>query len=155
MTTMEKKIFVPRGIRNNNPLNIRIGNNWAGKKTPNTDGTFEQFVSLDYGIRAALIILNNYMFKFNLKTIRSIISRWAPRSENNTERYIEYVSCRMDYDANKELSFTYKQMCDLVLAMARMECGCEITKDDFRAGWNLAAFVFAEHRHREQAGAQV
>ena len=86
MTIMKKKEFLPRGIRNNNPLNIRIGNNWAGEKTPNTDGTFEQFVSMAYGIRAALIIIHNYMYKYKLTTIEKIISRWAPRFENKTRQ---------------------------------------------------------------------
>ena len=36
---------LPRGYRNNNPLNIRINsaNNWAGKVSPNNDGNFAQF----------------------------------------------------------------------------------------------------------------
>ena len=41
---------LPRGYRNNNPLNIRYvaGNNWKGKVYPNTDrnNTFEQFVNI-------------------------------------------------------------------------------------------------------------
>ena len=36
---IEKK--VPRGIRNNNPLNIRKGNNWQGERHPQTDPAFE------------------------------------------------------------------------------------------------------------------
>ncbi len=128
---------LPRGIRNNNPLNIRIGNNWLGEKVPNTDGTFEQFVSMPYGIRAALKIIYNYMTKYNLKTIAKIISRWAPRNENNTARYIKYVSKRMDTDPNEELYFTYTEMRNLLLAMAKIECGYEIATEAFREGWDL------------------
>ena len=38
---------LPRGYRNNNPLNIRYSRNntWIGKVTPNTDGAFEQLLS--------------------------------------------------------------------------------------------------------------
>jgi hypothetical protein len=43
----KKKIDSPRGIRNNNPLNIRIGNDWQGERKPNTDGAFEQFAPSD------------------------------------------------------------------------------------------------------------
>lgn len=46
--------MLPRGIRNNNPLNIKIGNDWKGE-VPNTDGTFEQFESMEYGLRAELL----------------------------------------------------------------------------------------------------
>ena len=56
---MEKKL--PRGIRNNNPLNIRKGNNWKGEVSSSTDGEFEQFVSMQMGIRAGFKILKNYM----------------------------------------------------------------------------------------------
>ena len=36
-----KKTSQARGIRNNNPLNIRVGNDWQGERKPNTDGAFE------------------------------------------------------------------------------------------------------------------
>lgn len=134
---MEKKEkSLPRGIRNNNPLNIRIGDSvWIGEKVPNTDGTFEQFVSMPYGIRAALKIIYKYMTKYNLKTIEKIISRWAPRTENKTQSYIKYVAERMDKDPNEELYFTYTDMRELVLAMAKIECGIEISPFAFMEGW--------------------
>lgn len=128
---------LPRGIRNNNPLNIRIGNNWLGEKVPNTDGTFEQFELMPYGIRAALKIIYNYMYKYKLNTIRKIIERWAPRSENKTEEYIKYVSERMVCDPDDELYFMYSEMRNLILAMAKIECGCEIAPEAFREGWDL------------------
>mgnify|MGYP007032335315 CR=1 FL=1 len=37
---------LPRGIRNNNPLNIRIGNVWLGEVQSPDDPEFEQFVSM-------------------------------------------------------------------------------------------------------------
>ena len=43
---------IPRGIRNNNPLNIRIGNQWLGERANPNDPAFEQFVAMEYGIRA-------------------------------------------------------------------------------------------------------
>ena len=47
-----------RGYRNNNPLNIRIDkkNPWLGRVIPNTDGEFEQFTSMAYGYRAAMVL---------------------------------------------------------------------------------------------------
>lgn len=59
--TIKKNVIIPRGIRNNNPLNIKIGNNWLGEVTDPTDPIFEQFVSMKYGLRAAFIILRRYI----------------------------------------------------------------------------------------------
>ena len=86
---------LPRGYRNNNPLNIRFSNwnGWKGKVLPNTDknNTFEQFISLPYGYRAALITMRNYIKKYGCNTVEKIISRWAPENENNTRAYIQHV----------------------------------------------------------------
>ena len=54
---------------------------------------FCQFKSLEYGWRAAFYLLTRtYYHKYRLYTIRTIIRRWAPSSENNTEAYIANVS---------------------------------------------------------------
>ena len=43
-----------RGIRNNNPLNIRrSADNWQGAREEQTDQSFVQFKSMAYGYRAA------------------------------------------------------------------------------------------------------
>lgn len=92
----------PRGIRNNNPLNIRENHNvdydWEGESLFDSDGEFEEFIEPVYGIRAAARILKNYKNKRNLTTISQIITRWAPPKndagefENDTQAYIESVS---------------------------------------------------------------
>lgn len=83
---------LPRGYRNNNPLNIRISSNkWKGKLNPSGDSAFEQFVTMPYGYRAALVTMRNYISKYGLNTISQIISRWAPANENNTLGYIQHV----------------------------------------------------------------
>ena len=86
--------MLPRGIRNNNPLNIRRGKDqWQGLRAQQTDASFCQFESLEYGWRAAFYLLTRtYYHKYRLYTIRTIIRRWAPSSENNTEAYIAYVA---------------------------------------------------------------
>ena len=85
---------IPRGIRNNNPLNIRrTGDNWRGMAEVQTDRAFVQFKSLEYGWRAAFRLLTKtYFARYHLQTIRAIVSRWAPESENNTKAYIQNVS---------------------------------------------------------------
>lgn len=84
----------PRGLRNNNPLNIRrTTTKWLGLAPTQTDPEFCQFQTLDYGWRAAFRLLtHSYFEKYGLDTIRKIISRWAPPSENNTAAYITSVS---------------------------------------------------------------
>ncbi|KAA1194918.1 MULTISPECIES: structural protein [Photorhabdus] len=82
-----------RGIRNNNPGNIRWGDDWQGlvPESQRTDKSFCQFISPEYGIRAMIKILHNYNRKYNLKTVGGIISRWAPPNENNTDGYVNRV----------------------------------------------------------------
>ena len=84
----------PRGLRNNNPLNIRrTAAQWQGLMLTQTDPEFCQFKSLEYGWRAAFRLLTHtYFAKYRLDTIRKIVSRWAPSSENNTATYIATVS---------------------------------------------------------------
>ena len=86
--------MLPRGIRNNNPLNIRrTADRWKGLMLTQTDREFFQFQSLEYGWRAAIRILTvTYYGKYRLETIRKIVSRWAPPTENNTAAYISTVS---------------------------------------------------------------
>jgi hypothetical protein len=84
----------PRGVRNNNPGNIRRGDDWKGllPTAQRTDKSFCQFISPEYGIRAMVIILRNYQRKHGLNTVSGIINRWAPASENDTQAYINSVA---------------------------------------------------------------
>ncbi|EAW5858786.1 structural protein [Salmonella enterica] len=84
----------PRGIRNNNPGNIRWGDDWKGlvPKSQRTDKDFCQFITPEYGIRAMIVILRNYQRKHGLNTITGIINRWAPTNENNTQACIDSVA---------------------------------------------------------------
>lgn len=113
----------PRGIRNNNPLNIRIGNTWLGE-TPNpTDSEFEQFCAVQYGLRAGFVILRRYIRRYGRNTIAKIINAWAPSSENNTQAYIDAVCKRTGIPQDTILSYEdEQQMVALVEAMAFVEC---------------------------------
>ena len=81
----------PRGIRNNNPGNIRRSKiKWLGKVESGTDDAFEQFVSPEMGIRAiARDLMSGY--KRGHDTVREIVTEWAPPVENNTRVYIAAV----------------------------------------------------------------
>ena len=83
---------LPRGLRNNNPGNIKRNSDvFQGEKT-SSDKEFKQFKSMAYGYRAIFKILSNYYRNYKLDTIRKIIGRWAPENENNTNAYIKAVS---------------------------------------------------------------
>ena len=86
--------MITRGIRNNNPFNIKISNsNWKGKIKVafNTDGVFEQFESMKYGLRAGVVLLRNYQKKHNIYSIKDFISRFAPSNENDVKVYVIFV----------------------------------------------------------------
>ena len=85
---------IPRGSRNNNPLNIRRSKDkWKGMRAVQSDAQFCQFESLEWGWRAAFWLLTRtYYHKYRLFTIRAIVTKWAPAIENNTKAYIANVS---------------------------------------------------------------
>ena len=81
-----------RGFRNNNPMNLKEGNNWDGETTENRDPVFEEFESPEWGIRAGGKLLLNYQRIYGLSTIAELINRFAPTNENNTQSYIDHVA---------------------------------------------------------------
>lgn len=131
---------LPRGIRNNNPLNIRKGDNWMGLVAVSTDKAFCQFISMRWGLRAAVMIIKKYMTKYECDTIRKIINRWAPPSENNTVSYVDTVCRRTCLKPNEKLKFTDKaSLCSIILAMSYVENGGQyITFKDVLDGYALA-----------------
>lgn len=130
---------IPRGIRNNNPLNIRIGNVWLGEEFRPTDPEFEQFVAMEYGLRAGFVLLRRYIRHYHKDTIRAIISTWAPSSENNTEAYIQRVASSMNLDADTPLRYEdEKTMCQLVAAMCQVECGQKVDSAKIEKGYKMA-----------------
>ena len=85
------KKSLPRGIRNHNPGNIKLGTAWDGLSDEQNDDVFCQFKEPVWGLRALVRILLTYRFNYDIKTIEKIIHRWAPPIENDTENYIKYV----------------------------------------------------------------
>lgn len=96
-----------RGIINNNPLNIRRGSRWIGLKSIQLDKSFCQFESDIYGIRAALVCLRTYHYKYRCNTLREVISRWAPASDgNNVNNYIYLI--QMHFKATLSIDDVYR-----------------------------------------------
>lgn len=108
-----------RGIRNNNPGNIRKGAiEWEGLSENQTDPAFCVFDDMRFGVRALIKVLRTYYFKYHLGTIREIIGRWAPPEENDTEAYARAVCtyCRRTMD--EELPLDKHDMLFVMLAEA-------------------------------------
>lgn len=119
---------LPRGYRNNNPLNIRYSsaNRWKGKVLPNKDAnnTFEQFCSMEYGYRAALYLIRRYIKDYKCNTISKIIGKWAPENENDTQKYIDDVCRITGYKAHTIVSANdATQLCNIAYAMSIIENG--------------------------------
>lgn len=130
--------IVPRGIRNNNPLNIRIGNTWLGERDKPTDQDFEEFVTIEYGLRAAFLILRRYIRRYGKNTVTKIVSTWAPSSENNTLKYIDTVCHRTGLEPTQPIAYEDKvTMCKLVAAMAFVECGQPIDEKKIEKAFNM------------------
>lgn len=137
-----------RGLRNNNPLNIKKSDKvfWLGEVVPGRDETFSQFETMGLGCRAALKLLRAYHHKYGCTTIRQIIRRWAPEGENQVEAYIKTVSRLTGIAPTTPLPPMKEESrivwCDLVVAMASVECGLDQNGREQMAmsvdiGWRL------------------
>ena len=144
---MSNEVKLPRGLRNNNPLNIRrSGDKWQGLRVLQEDREFFQFSEMKWGWRAAFRLLcHTYYGKYKLRTIRAIITRWAPPKENNTEAYIRCVTDRIGIGPDKELGDPQThptQWMMIGIAMAIVENGT--TNLDYLSmlkGWEIAGFA--------------
>jgi len=135
-----KKFRSSRGWRNNNPLNIRRGENWVGLVEKPTDRQFCQFISMAMGYRAAYLVLKSYYRYFNQKgmvcSIENIIKRWAPPKENDTEGYICRVEGMLCFGREMPIYPGLSAVQDervgrLMAAMTCVECGCEPNDLDY------------------------
>lgn len=120
-----------RGIRNNNPGNLIITSNaWTGKLPvkQNTDGKFEQFTSMEYGIRAMLKDVIHDINK-GKNTVRKLISEYAPPSENNTAQYIKDVCQSIGTTADAKITVINATFLTLISkAIIKKENGTDANK---------------------------
>lgn len=95
----------PRGIRNNNPGNIRAGVGYDGENGVD-DAGFATFDTPDHGIQALSTLLDAYSTNHGLNTVGGIIGRYAPTNENDTNRYAATVSSQMGVTPDQQLDLT-------------------------------------------------
>lgn len=129
-----------KGIRLNNPGNIEKGLNWSGLADVQNDSRFCTFTTPEYGIRAICKILGNYQTKHKISTIRGIINRWAPPSENKTDKYAENVSEWSGFGIEDILDLKDRgTLLELTKAISQQECGVVPWSDEvYSKGVNLA-----------------
>lgn len=114
---------LPVGIQNNNPLNLIYTDKSKWKGLAGHNGRFCVFVSMPYGLRAAILNLRSYN-KYGVCTLKAIVSRWAPPVENNTTGYIRRVCQETGWaDSYKPNLYDEKDLHTLLRAMALVECG--------------------------------
>lgn len=124
---MTYRATLPRGVRNNNPLNIRESEGdstkWQGEHAINLDKAFEEFKHPVYGFRAGARILRSYN-RQGFVTLSQMINRFAPDTENDTPLYIKQVSKWTGIKPNQTVDVNNtEQMASLLHAMSRKEVG--------------------------------
>ncbi len=118
-------LLLPRGIRNNNPGNIRLSSTkWQGQKPLQQDASFVEFIEPVYGLRALMKLLITYYAKFQLDTVESIINRYAPPHENATDAYIHAVAKALKVGRCEKINVLGKKtLITLAKAITRHENG--------------------------------
>ena len=121
-----------RGIANCNPGNIRRSRvRYRGECHPSTDEAFKQFESMEWGYRAMFVLLHTYALKHGCNTLRKIINRYAPPSENHTENYIRRVAHATHLAPDEKISTIDKGvMTAIVAAMSEVENGVKADMED-------------------------
>jgi len=129
--------MTPRGLRNNNPLNIRHNADVFQGETKGNDKSFKTFSTMPYGYRAAFVTLATYLSR-GCNTIEKIISRWAPPNENDTQAYIRTVVKYSGVAADEVLTAASGDKYILIMsAMSFVENGVNADINQIKAGFAL------------------
>jgi hypothetical protein len=128
-----------RGERNNNPGNVeRNKTQWKGMSPDqSSDPRFVVFTSAVWGIRALAKIMLTYSTVYpqdspqDIDTVREIVNRWAPPSENDTGAYVKDVCAHVGVQPGDVIDVTDEPtMCKLVKAIIDHENGRCVYDDD-------------------------
>ena len=97
------------GFKNNNPGNINYyGTKWqgaTGKTVKTADGQNNiEFQNMAYGLRAMLVILNNYL-KQGIENIHDIVIRWVGKDSPDVIKESQYIA--KTYFDNKAIEDDY------------------------------------------------
>lgn len=135
-----------RGLRNNNPGNLRMTDiAWKGKvpRAENKDGAFEQFRDYQgvpgyvWGLRAMFMDVRGDITKDGKNTLRKLIEEYAPAIENKTDSYILAVGKEVGLQPDAPIQPAH--YLPLLKAMVRVENGEQPYPDAvIRQAMNLA-----------------
>lgn len=122
-----------RGIRNNNPGNIRVSKDqWEGMT--GDDGAFVTFDSPESGVRALGKNLLSYG-RQGYDSIEKIINRWAPPNENDTQAYIDSVVAATGIPATQSLDLSDPDtLSSLAQAISLHETGSRYDPEVYQQG---------------------
>ena len=122
-----------RGIRNNNPGNIRVSKDqWEGMT--GDDGAFVTFDSPESGVRALGKNLLSYG-RQGYDSIEKIINRWAPPNENDTQAYIDSVVSATGIPATQSLDLSDPDtLSSLAQAISFHETGSRYDPEVYQKG---------------------
>lgn len=122
-----------RGIRNNNPGNIRVSKDqWEGMT--GDDGAFVTFDSPESGVRALGKNLLSYG-RQGYDSIEKIINRWAPPNENDTQAYINSVVAATGIPATQSLDLSDPDtLSSLAQAISFHETGSRYDHEVYQQG---------------------
>lgn len=149
----EKEKRIPRGFRNNNPLNIRLGmSRWEGRASVQSDPDFVVFRTMAFGYRAAWKLLESYRLRFYRQgktfCLGNIIYRWAPPSDGNeTMAYLYTVLHLLKNVGGREpippvtIAEGAARIARILAAMTCIENGIrwdEVDREAILAGFSLA-----------------
>jgi hypothetical protein len=115
---------LPRGLRNNNPLNLKkTAIKWQNEVVNTLDSVFESFGTLAGGLRAGI---RNARTQYNRgnNTIAKLIYVWAPPSENNTANYIKQVVKATGIQAGQPFAWSDREtVAQIIYAISLHENG--------------------------------
>jgi len=117
-------VYVPKGLRNHNPGNLRYVATVQWNGQVGDDGTgYAVFDSDEHGVRALGHQLQTYAGR-GITSVAQIISTYAPSSENDTQAYIADVAGRVGVDPNEPLD-VYALLPQLADAIIHHEQGVQ------------------------------
>ena len=148
-----------RGLRNNNPLNIRhSADRWQGARIMQTDPDYVQYKDIKWGFRAAWKILDTYCLTFKKEgkayNVKNIIGRWAPPTENDTDAYVRAVVKLSGLGGNENMPrpkhyWNFEEVdkrVRLIRAMVCVENGIKWEKVDTKDIWKGYDLAFPDAR---------
>lgn len=133
-----------RGLDNRNPGNIRRSRTrYKGEVRPSRDAAFKEFESVEWGYRAMFVLLYTYRKRNGCNTLRKMIGRYAPPSENDTGSYLRFVSSSAGISPDVQVDTSDRRtMVAVVAAMSHIENGIRARLSDVGRGWELFAADF-------------